>query len=172
MPEVLDKIKAEELTLKKPSRQRALVEFATFSAQPRSRRDYRSHCLDVPRVRFSISGTKSGANPEPETPRKRSRSKFRISRFRTVGDPETVENTGDSLPRFISELCYPQYGWYPFLFWKGPLHETARAGPEIPNSTGGHLGIAGVISQDARQGPKLVSIKGVSMIRATSASLS
>ena len=91
--------------------------------------------LEVPRVRLSISGVKSGTNPE--TPRKSSQSKFRISRFRTVGDPETLENKGDSLPRLISELCYSQYGWYPFLFWKGPLHGTARAGHEIPNSTGG-----------------------------------
>ena len=42
---------------------------------------------------------------------------------RTVGDPQTVENKADSLPRLISELCYPQYGWDPFLFWKGPLWE-------------------------------------------------
>ena len=81
--------------------------------------------------RFAPSRTNS------ETPRKRSQSKFWISRFRTVGDPETLENKADSLPRLISELCYPQYGWYPFLFWKGPLHGTARAGHEIPNSTGG-----------------------------------
>ena len=91
--------------------------------------------LEVPRVRLSISGVKPGTNPE--TPWKRSQSKFWISRFRTVGDPETLENKGDSLPRLISELCYPQYGWYPFLFWKGPLHGTSRAGHEIPNSTGG-----------------------------------
>ena len=50
---------------------------------------------------------------------------------------ETLEDKGDSLPRLISEMCYPQYGWYPFLFWKGPLDGTARAGHEIPNSTGG-----------------------------------
>ena len=86
-------------------------------------------------IRLSISGVKSGT--DLETPRKRSQSKFWISRFRAVGDPKALENTGNSLPRFISELCYPQYGWYPFLFWKGPLHGTARAGHEIPNSTGG-----------------------------------
>ena len=91
--------------------------------------------LDVPRVRFSISGIKSGANPE--TPRKLSQSEFWISRFRTVGDPETLENKADSLPRLISEMCYPEYGWDPFLFWKGPLHGTVRAGYEFPNSTGG-----------------------------------
>ena len=36
---------------------------------------------------------------------------------------QTLENKADSLPRLISELCYPQYGWYPFLFWKGPSME-------------------------------------------------
>ena len=72
-----------------------------------------------------------------ETPRKRSQSKFRISKFRTVGDPQTLENKAEPLPRLISELCYPQYGWYRFLFWKGPFHGTARAGHEFPNSTGG-----------------------------------
>ena len=45
--------------------------------------------LKVPQVGFSISGTKSGA--DPETLRKHSQSKFRVSRFRTVGDPETLE---------------------------------------------------------------------------------
>ena len=59
------------------------------------------------------------------------------SRFRTVGDPQTLENKADSLPRLVSELCYPQYGWYRFFFWKGTLHGTARAGHEIPNSSGG-----------------------------------
>ena len=88
--------------------------------------------LEVPWVRLSISGVKSGTHLE--TPWKRSQSKFRISRFRTVGDPQTLENKADSLP---SELCYPQYGWYLFLFWKAPPHGTARAGHEIPNSTGG-----------------------------------
>ena len=92
--------------------------------------------LEVPRVRLSISGVKSGTNPE--TLWKRSQSKFWISRFGTVGDPQTLENKTDSFPRLISELCYPQYSWYPFLFWKGPLHGTARAGHEIPNSTGGN----------------------------------
>ena len=57
--------------------------------------------------------------------------------FRTVGDPQTLENKAESLPRLISELRYPQYGWYRFLFWKGPLHGTTRARHEIPNSTGG-----------------------------------
>ena len=33
----------------------------------------------------------------------------------------------------------PQYGWYCFPFWRGPLHGTARAGHEILNSTGGPL---------------------------------
>ena len=47
------------------------------------------------------------------------------------------ENKGDSLPRLISELCYPQHNWYPSFFWKGPFHGAARAGHEIPSSTGG-----------------------------------
>ena len=34
-------------------------------------------------------------------------------------------------------MMLPQYGWYRFLCWKGPLHGTARAGHEILNSTGG-----------------------------------
>ena len=34
-----------------------------------------------------------------------------------------MENKADSLPRLISELHYPQYGLYPFLFWKGPPME-------------------------------------------------
>ena len=91
--------------------------------------------LEMPRVRLSISGVKSRTNPE--TPWKRSQCKFWISRFRTVGDPQTLENKAYSLPRLISEFCYPEYGWYPFLFWKAPLYGTARAGHEIPNSTGG-----------------------------------
>ena len=77
--------------------------------------------LSVPRVRLSISRAKSGTNPE--TPRKRSQSKFWISRFRTVWDPKTLENKGDSLPKLISELCYPQYGLYPFIFWRAPFME-------------------------------------------------
>ena len=40
-------------------------------------------------------------------------SKFWISSFRTVGDPKTLENKADSLPRLVPELCYPQYGLYP-----------------------------------------------------------
>ena len=76
------------------------------------------YILEVPRVRLSISGVKSGTNPE--APRKRSQSKFWFSKFRTVGDPKTLENKWDSLPRLISELCYPQYGWYPFPFLEGP----------------------------------------------------
>ena len=42
-------------------------------------------CLVEPRVRLSNSRVNSGT--DPETPRRRSQSKFRISRFRTVGDP-------------------------------------------------------------------------------------
>ena len=44
----------------------------------------------------------------------------------------------DSLPRIVSELCFPEYvRLVPFLFLEGPLHGTARAGHEILNSTGG-----------------------------------
>ena len=57
--------------------------------------------------------------------------------FHTDGDPQALENKAISLARLVSELCCPQYGWYLFLFWKGPLHGTARAGHEIPNSAGG-----------------------------------
>ena len=102
-------------------------------------RGYKFGCetreLEVPRIRLSIFGVNSSTNPE--TPWKRSQTEVWISKFRMVGDPQPLANKADSLPRFISELCYPQYGWYPFLFWKGPLHGTARAGHEIPNSTGG-----------------------------------
>ena len=58
--------------------------------------------LEVPQVQLSVSGVKSGTNLE--TPWKRSQSKFWVSRFRTVGDPQTLENKADSLPRFNSEL--------------------------------------------------------------------
>ena len=50
---------------------------------------------------------------------------------------QTLGNKAYSLPRLVSELCYPQYGWYRFHFWRGPLHATARAGHGILNSTGG-----------------------------------
>ena len=56
----------------------------------------------------------------PETPRKRSQSKFWISRFRTVGDPQTLENKADSLSRFISENCATPVRLVPFPFLEGP----------------------------------------------------
>ena len=100
----------------------------------------------MPHVRINISGVKSRANPEtPETLSEQILN-FQVSHgWRS----RNLEIKGDSLLRFISELCHPQYGWYPFLFWKGPLHGTARAGHEIPSSTGGasellttgHLGV-------------------------------
>ena len=69
----------------------------------------------------SVSGAKSGT--KPATPRKLSQSKFWISRFRTVGDPQTLENKADTLSRLIPELCYPQYNWYCFLFGRAPSME-------------------------------------------------
>ena len=33
------------------------------------------------------------------------------------------ENKADSLPRLVSELCYPRYGWYRFLFGRVPSME-------------------------------------------------
>ena len=107
-------------------------------------RNMGTETLEVPRVWLRISGVKSGTIPE--TPWKRSQSKFRISRFRTVEDPQTLENKADSLPRLISELCYSQYGWDPFLFWKAPSTEqpelvmkfltggTSEMSPENPKS--------------------------------------
>ena len=53
-----------------------------------------------------------------------------------VGRSQTLENKAHSVPRYVSELCCPQYGWYRFFFWRGPLHERIRAGHEILNSTG------------------------------------
>ena len=53
------------------------------------------------------------------------------------GAPSTVKQFRSEIRNIISELCCPKYGWYPFLFWKGPLYGTARAGYEIPNSSGG-----------------------------------
>ena len=42
-------------------------------------------------------------------------------------------------------MCYSQYGWYRFLWWRGPLHGTRRDGHEILISTGG-LGFFAKIS--------------------------
>ena len=82
----------------------------------------------MPRVRFSLSRPTCGANPE--VLRKHPESKFWISRLCTVGDPQTLKNKAYSVPRGISELCYPQYGWSRLLFWRA-----GRAALEILNST-------------------------------------
>ena len=75
----------------------------------------------MPRVRFSISGTKSGISPEAL--RKHSQCKFRISRFRTVGDPQTLENKYiPSLEEFQNCAMPVRLGPFPF-FGRAPSIE-------------------------------------------------
>ena len=45
------------------------------------------------------------------------------AKFRTAGDPQALENNAYLLSRKVSEVRYPQYGWYRFLFWRGSLQE-------------------------------------------------
>ena len=40
-------------------------------------------------------------------------------------------------PQIHFRIVLPPVALVPFPFWKGPLHGTARAGHELPNSTGG-----------------------------------
>ena len=76
----------------------------------------------MPWARLSISGVESGTNPETPPKRSQTQSKFWISRFCMVGDPQTLKNEACSVPKRVSELCYPQHGWYSFSFWSRPLH--------------------------------------------------
>ena len=58
-----------------------------------------------------------------------SQSNSEASGFRVVGDPQSLDNKADSIPRLgprgVSELCYPQYTWYCFLFFgrDNPMEE-------------------------------------------------
>ena len=45
------------------------------------------------------------------------------SRFRTVGDPQTLEDKADSLPRLISEWCYPSTVGNLSFFGRAPSME-------------------------------------------------
>ena len=130
----------------------------------------------MPRVRLSMSGAKF-QNKSGKTPGKRSQSQFCISRLRTVGDPQTLENKADSLPRIVSELCCPQYGWYRFRFWRGPSQKQPELVMKFLTVLGARLkdGASGgsLQSPESRaktswttgQGRKMFSMEGGLLVR-------
>ena len=71
----------------------------------------------------AVKNSRSTIWNNPETPQKRSQSKFWISSFSMAGDPQALEKKAYSLPRLVSEFCYPQYGWCRFLLSRAPSME-------------------------------------------------
>ena len=81
---------------------------------------------------------KSGTNPE--TPWKRSQSKFCISRFRTVGDPQTLENKADSLSQTNFGIVLPPVRLGPFPFFgRAPSMEQPELVMKFLTVLGAHL---------------------------------
>ena len=73
--------------------------------------------------------------PNPERIRKLSgnalRANSELLRFVLLEIPKPWK-----IKHIPSQRSFRIVGWYPFLCWKGPLHGTSRAFPEILNSTG------------------------------------